>query len=322
MESEEINNEPSIPVENSMASSVEPTTSSSTSTMDVESTASASTLSSDTNAVLENENPTPQTSNETMKVAESPAAKGRSAKQQEADEGAAEMLERMRNLYSKEFADIPEKKRPKPPAWAARAAMYKNGQEREDYIENLIRNSRNSLMAKNSSGSNTNMGNNTGALVEQLMNALETATKVARQLKNTTRKGKSGRSSVMTNNSGMNALGNSEPSNSEPSNSRMNNSEPSNSGLNSLSNSGPNNSEPSNSRMSNSEPSNSEPSNSGLNNSGMNNGNSTLFNNKKTAKNFNNNSMRTRRVKPLSNNRATTNSKKSRSKLNEPSLNF
>ena len=320
MESEEINNEPSIPVENSMASSVEPTTSSSTSTMDVESTAPASTLTSDTNVVLENENPTPQTSNETTEVAESPAAKGRSAKQQEADEGAAEMLERMRNLYSKEFADIPEKKRPKPPAWAARAAMYKNGQEREEYIQNLIRNSRNSLMAKTSSDYNNSLGNNTDMLMQQLMTALETATKVARQLKNTTRRGKSGRSSVMKSNSGMsglNALGNSEPSNS---------------GLNSLGNSGPSNSDPSNSkpsnsRMSNSEPSNSEPSNSRMSNSEpsnsrMNNGNSPLFNNKKTAKNFNNNSMRTRRVKPLSNNRPTTNSKKSRSKLNEPPLNF
>ena len=293
-----------------MASSVEATTSSPTSTMDVESTAPASTLSSDTNtslstdtnAVLENENPSPQTSNETTEVAESPAAKGRSAKQQEADEGAAEMLERMRNLYSKEFADIPEKKRPKPPAWAARAAMYKNGQEREDYIQNLIRNSRNSLMAKTSSGSNNSLGDNTDMLMQQLMTALETATKVARQLKNTTRRGKSGRNSLMKNNSGMNslnALGNSEPSNSEPSNSE------------------PSNSEPSNSRMSNSRMSNSEPSNSGMNNE-----NSPLFNNKKTAKNFNNNSIRTRRVKPLSNNRATTNSKKSRSKLNEPSLNF
>ena len=305
MESEEINNEPSIPVENSMASSVEPTTSSSTSTMDVESTAPASTLTSDTNVVLENENPTPQTSNETTEVAESPAAKGRSAKQQEADEGAAEMLERMRNLYSKEFADIPEKKRPKPPAWAARAAMYKNGQEREEYIQNLIRNSRNSLMAKTSSDYNNSLGNNTDMLMQQLMTALETATKVARQLKNTTRRGKSGRSSVMKSNSGMsglNALGNSEPSNS---------------GLNSLGNSGPSNSDPSNSKPSNSRMSNSEPSNSR-----MNNGNSPLFNNKKTAKNFNNNSMRTRRVKPLSNNRPTTNSKKSRSKLNEPPLNF
>ena len=286
-----------------MASPVEPTASSSTSTMDVESTASASTLTSDTNtslstdtnAVLENENPTPQTSNETPEVAESPAAKGRSAKQQEADEGAAEMLERMRNLYSKEFADIPEKKRPKPPAWAARAAMYKNGQEREDYIQNLIRNSRNSLMAKTSSGSNNNMGNNTDTLVEQLMNALDTATKVARQLKNTTRRGKSGRSSVMKSNSGMNALGNSELSNS---------------GMNGLSNSGMNGL------------SNSEPSNSRMSNFNLNNGNNRSLNSKKKAQNFKNNSMRTRRVKPLSNNRATTNPKKSRSKLNEPSLNF
>ncbi len=268
-----------------MASSVKPTTS----TMDMESSAPASTMSSNadnmnTSAPLENESPTTQTSNETSEVAESPAAKGRSAKQQEADEGAAKMLERMRNLYSREFADIPEKKRPKPPAWAARAAMYKDGEEREEYIQNLIRNSRNSLMSKNSSGSNTNMGSNTDMLVEQLMTALDTATKVARQLKNATRKGKSGRNSVVK--------GNSDPSNSAMKG--LNNSDLNNSGM-------------------------SDMNISGLSNSAMNNGNNSNFNSKKRAQN---NSMRTRRVKPLSNSRATINSKMSTSKVNEPSLNF
>jgi len=309
MESEGTNNEPSIPVEDSMASSVEPTTSSSlsTSTMDVESSVPASTMSSNADNMsasvpLENESPTTQTSNETSEVAESPAAKGRSAKQQEADEGAAKMLERMRNLYSREFADIPEKKRPKPPAWAARAAMYKDGEEREEYIQNLIRNSRNSLMSKRSSDYNSGVGNNTDMLLEQLMTTLDTATKVARQLKNATRKGKSGRSSVMKSNSGMN---NSGLSNSGMNNSGLSNSGPSNSGL---SNSGPSNSEPSNSGL----------DNLGLSNSSMNTGNNNNFNSKKKVQN---NSMRTQRVKPLSNNRSTT-SKKNRSKPNEPSLNF
>jgi hypothetical protein len=124
-------------------------------------------------------------------VAESPAAKERSPKQKEADEGAAEILKRMRNMYDTEFANIPVNKRPKPPAWAARAALYKNGEEREEYIQNMMRNARNSLTTKNSANNNpTNVANGTEMLMEQLMSALDTATKVARELKNKTRKGK------------------------------------------------------------------------------------------------------------------------------------
>jgi len=159
--------------------------------LSVESTETAST-------VLENQNVSPVTNNESV-VAESPAAKERSPKQKEADEGAAEILKRMRGLYNTEFADIPVNKRPKPPAWAARAALYKKGDEREDYIQNMIRNTRNSLTTKKSMNNNgmgnNNMGNNSDVLMSQLMTALDTATRVAKQLKNTTRKGK--RSSAM-----------------------------------------------------------------------------------------------------------------------------
>ena len=90
-------------------------------------------------------------------------------------------------------------KRPKPPAWAARAALYQNGEEREDYIQHMIRNTRNSLTTKksvnNNDMGNNGMGNNSDVLMSQLMTALDTATRVAKQLKNSTRKGK--RSSAM-----------------------------------------------------------------------------------------------------------------------------
>jgi hypothetical protein len=185
--------ESSMPTENSMVTE-------STLPLSVESTETAST-------VLENQYVSPVTNNESV-VAESPAAKERSPKQKEADEGAAEILKRMRGLYNTEFADIPANKRPKPPAWAARAALYKNGQEREDYIQNMMRNTRNSLMTKNSADHNDGLGSNSDVLMSQLMTALDTATRVAKQLKNSTRKGK--RSSAMnvaanySMNSGMN----------------------------------------------------------------------------------------------------------------------
>lgn len=96
----------SMNVENSMAEPV------------AESTSSAPEATT-TGEVLENTISTGKVDS----VAESPAAKGRSPKQKEADEGAAKILERMRNLYNVEFADVPANKRPKPPSWAARAAL-------------------------------------------------------------------------------------------------------------------------------------------------------------------------------------------------------
>ena len=182
----------------------------------VESTASS--------PVLENMTPT----NETNKVAESPATKERSPKQKEADEGAAEILKRMRNMYDTEFADIPANKRPKPAAWAARAALYKNGEEREEYIQNMMRNARNSLTTKNSANNNpTNIANGTNdteMLMEQLMSALDTATKVAREIKNKTRKGKTsmGTMNAMNKGSAMNAMNKGSAMNAMNSRSGMN----------------------------------------------------------------------------------------------------
>lgn len=226
MESQETNNE-SMPVENSMDVSAgtatvnesttstasemmnEPITAESTTTsdssMNVENSMAPSNDSTTTveEVVLKNEN-NMRSNSEEAAVAKSPAATGRSNKQRKSDENAAEMLQRMRNMWSREFADVPEKSRPKPPSWAARAAMYKTGAEQEEYLQNLIRESRNSLMAKNSSDYNRGLGNNAETLVEQLVTGLDNLSKIARQLKNVTRKGKS----VRANNSGMN-MGNS-----------------------------------------------------------------------------------------------------------------
>jgi len=185
--------------------------------------------STDSTPILENDDAAaPPVDNESA-VAESPAAKERSPKQKEADEGAAEILKRMRALYNTEFANIPANKRPKPPAWAARAALYKNGEEREEYIQSMIRNTKNSLAAKSAPVANNAFANNTGnsdALMSQLITALETATRVAKQLKHSTRKGK--RSSAMnvvapnfTANSAMNESMNSAPENASM-NSNMN----------------------------------------------------------------------------------------------------
>ena len=130
-------------------------------------------------------------------VAESPAAKGRSSKQLEADKGAAEILKRMRELYNVEFANVPANKRPKPQAWAARAALYKNEREREEYIKKMVQNARNSLSSKNSAGNNSNMGNNADSVFQRLMQEVNTAktaltavTRLVQELKNVTRKGK------------------------------------------------------------------------------------------------------------------------------------
>jgi len=65
--------------------------------------------------------------------------KRRSTKQREADAGQKEMLDRLRQMYMKEFIDIPEKYRPKPKAYVARAAWYKKeGPERDKYIESWL----------------------------------------------------------------------------------------------------------------------------------------------------------------------------------------
>lgn len=59
---------------------------------------------------------------------EAPVAKPKAARseaQAKADQGQAEMLLRLRNLYANEFSNIPERFRPKPKAYVARAAYYK-----------------------------------------------------------------------------------------------------------------------------------------------------------------------------------------------------
>lgn len=68
---------------------------------------------------------------------------GRSQLQAEADQGQAEMLARLRNTYAQEFANIPEKFRPKPKAYVARAAYYKPTEEaRNSYINQWLKKDR------------------------------------------------------------------------------------------------------------------------------------------------------------------------------------
>ena len=99
------------------------------------------------------------------------------------------MLEEMRILYSREFANIPVENRPKPPSWAARAAIYKNKNDREKYFQELIQGSRNSLEMKTSSNYKMSEGNTT-TLVDNIITSLKRLTEDAKTLKRSmTRRG-------------------------------------------------------------------------------------------------------------------------------------
>ena len=180
----------SSPVESTESASIEnaPVENTSTGSMSTESVASP--VTSLTNETVS------EPTNEVESIAKSPASKGRTSGQKKGDEGSAEVLKRMQNLYETEFADVPANKRPKAKAWAARAAYYKPTEEaREAYIQQMIQNDRNSIMSKNSGEHNAGLGNNSDSLMNQLMTALDTATRVARQIKNTTKK--NGKRSIM-----------------------------------------------------------------------------------------------------------------------------
>ena len=69
-------------------------------------------------------------------------APGRSKLQAEADAAQAEWLDKLRERYSTEFANIPEKFRPKPKAYVARAVFYKPEAEREAYIQEWLKKDR------------------------------------------------------------------------------------------------------------------------------------------------------------------------------------
>ena len=110
----------------------------------------------------------------------------RSEKQKEADAGQAKMLERIRKLYSEEFADIPERSRPKAKAWVARAAYYKPTEdEREEYITKMMKADRDSLsetgsvnMTVNNASNaptNKNAKNAVRSMVARLQGTLDTA---------------------------------------------------------------------------------------------------------------------------------------------------
>jgi len=196
-------------VESSLSSPVESTENVATDNVATENTSTGS-MSTESVASpvtsLTNETASEPT-NEVESIAKSPASKGRTSGQKKGDEGSAEVLKRMQDLYETEFADVPANKRPKAKAWAARAAYYKPTEEaREAYIQQMIQNDRNSLMSKNSGEHNAGLGNNSDSLMNQLMTALDTATRVARQIKNTTKKnGK--RSIIKSANLNMNSNG-------------------------------------------------------------------------------------------------------------------
>lgn len=59
------------------------------------------------------------------------------------------MLAQLRERYAREFADIPERQRPKAKAYVARAAYYKaTDEDREAYIQNWIRRDRNAAAVR------------------------------------------------------------------------------------------------------------------------------------------------------------------------------
>lgn len=73
----------------------------------------------------------------------------RTTRQREADAGQRQMMDTLREIYNKEFADIPEKYRPKPKVYVARAAFYKPaGQERDAYIQQWVEADRNAARAR------------------------------------------------------------------------------------------------------------------------------------------------------------------------------
>jgi hypothetical protein len=101
------------------------------------------------------EAPAEQTVNARISPEEAPVLdkgktkKARSTKQREADDGQKGMLEILREMYRKEFSDVPEKFRPKPKVYVARAAWYKpEGPERDKYIQSWILADRNAADAR------------------------------------------------------------------------------------------------------------------------------------------------------------------------------
>jgi len=112
-------------------------------------------------------------------VVEETTTKGkpvRSEKQKEADAGQKKMLDRLRQLYNEEFADLPERKRPKAKAWVARAAYYKpTEEEREEYIAEMIKADRDAVNGVKVEKSNSSGKSSMRSMVYEFNNALDDA---------------------------------------------------------------------------------------------------------------------------------------------------
>jgi hypothetical protein len=97
----------------------------------------------------------------------------RTEKQSEHDDGAAKMLEEMREKYETAFEDVPEKKRPKAKAWAARAAYFKlinEGEEEKDkYIDQQIEADRATMSGNKPVAKNTVTNKNVKASAQNLV---------------------------------------------------------------------------------------------------------------------------------------------------------
>jgi hypothetical protein len=150
----------------------------------------------------ENISPVENLTNNSVK-SEKPA---RSNKQKAADKGSAEMLERLRNAYSKEFSNIPNA--PKAKAADGRKLFYTPEAERNATIESILQEEKSKLSGNKVSMSANKPGANSipTDAVERLMQGLEMAMNAARELKkNSTRKN---RTNVPAYNMG-NSVGNS-----------------------------------------------------------------------------------------------------------------
>ena len=160
-------------------------------------------------AASENISPVENLTNDSVK-SEKPA---RSNKQKAADKGSAEMLERLRNAYSKEFSNIPNA--PKAKAADGRKLFYTPEAERNATIESILQEEK-SKLSGNKSGANKLSANKPGAnsiptdAVERLMQGLEMAMDAARELKkNSTRKNRNNVPAYNMGNSVRNSMGNS-----------------------------------------------------------------------------------------------------------------
>ena len=105
-----------------------------------------------------------------------PVKPARTEKQSEHDEGAAKMLVEMREKYETAFEKVPEKKRPKAKAWAARAAYFKlineGEKEKDKYIDQQIETDRAAMSGNKPVAKNTVTNKNVKASAQNFVYSL------------------------------------------------------------------------------------------------------------------------------------------------------